>query len=46
VAFGPSRMSGLSHGFEERKETRLLVAPFVSRHLRSREATQAVGVHL
>jgi len=46
VALGTPMMSGLSDGFEEREEARLLVAPGVFRHLGRSEATQAVGLHL
>jgi len=39
-------MSGLSDGFEEREEPRLLVARFFFRHVGSGETTQAVSLHL
>jgi len=46
VALGTPTMSGLSDGFEECEEARLLVTPDIPRHLGSREPTQAVGLHL
>ena len=41
-----AEMLGLSDGFEEREEARLLVTPGILRHLGSSETTQAARLHL